>query len=99
MTFDDLIKANESAEKPQSGKEVINKIDKTVAVLLDAVEHNVIENKKICTNAVDAIVKLANIRPKFMIEDTKEIKQQVVRELVKESMKIAEKKGIFDELG
>lgn len=99
MTFDDLIKANEPAEKPQSGKEVMYKIDKTVAVLLDAVEHNVIENKKICTNAVDTIVKLAKIRPNFIIDDPKEIERQVAYEIVKETIKIAEEKGIFDELG
>ena len=95
MTFDDLIKVNESAEKPQASKKIIDKLDNTITILLDGLEQNLTESNKLPMHIVDAIVKLANIRPKFVIDDTKEIKQQVVRELVKESMKIAEKKGIL----
>ena len=98
MDFNDLMKVNQLAEESHSGKKVIEKIDRVVGTLLDTVEHNVIENKN-CTGVVDAIVKLANIRPKFMIDDPKEIERQVAQEIVKESIKIAEEKGIFDELG
>lgn len=98
MDFNDLIKTNEATEKPQSEKKIIEKIDRLVGTLLDTVEHNVIEDKSYI-KAVDAIVKLADIRPKFMIDDTKEIKQQVINKMVGEAIKVMEKKGIFDELG
>lgn len=98
MISNDLIKANEPTEEPQSGKKVMYKIDRTVGLLLDTVEHNVIENKNYI-NAVDAIVKLAKIRPNFIIDDPKENERQVAYEIVKETMKITEEKGVFDELG
>ena len=97
MMLEEFIKANKSIEKPQTGIKVIDKLDVAVINLIDSLECGIAENNSVPMQTVDAIVKLAKIRHKFMFDDLKEIERQIARELVKEMMNIAEEKGVFDE--
>lgn len=99
MISNDLIKVNEPAEKLQTSEKIIDKLDNTIAILLNGLEQNLTESNKLPMHIVDAIVKLAKIRPNFILDDPKEIERQVAYEIVKETMKITEEKGVFDELG